>query len=137
MKSKLILCFGVLSVLLLMSCKIQNYYDDPDLITSDSDGSVSFGSVLIESGNKYNYKVSKFNGMKTIRTISKSGELNFEIDLIISDGRFKLVLVKDKEIILVTDKNTNEIISLNNLENGTYKLKIIGDEAKFDLKLKL
>ena len=137
MKAKLVLFFWVLLALVLLGCEIPNVYDNPDAIINNSDKSSLVGSVLVNFGNTYNHRVSKFNGMKTIRTINKSGELKFEIDLVISSGRYKLVLVKDNQIIPVTDENTNGVISFNYLEDGRYKLKMIGDEAAFDLKLKI
>jgi len=136
MKRNFAIIFGVLFPFFIISCEVPNVYDDSNAIINNKDMSLFLNSVLTNVSDTYNQKVNKFNGMETIRTINKSGELTFEISLIISSGRFKMVLVKDNDIILVTDENTDRIISFNNLENGTYKLKIIGDEAKFDLKFK-
>jgi hypothetical protein len=125
--------FGI--IFLLIGCEVPNYYDDPDAIKNKNDLSIFVGSKSTNVGNIYTHTANNFRGMKTIKTLKIDGNLSLNIELEITSGRFKLLLVNESNIITVCEGNTRENIILNNIENGSYKLKMVGDEAKFDLKI--
>jgi hypothetical protein len=124
-------------IITLVGCARPSYYDDTDAIVNKKNSALFFGSVETNIGDTYIQRVEKFNGIKTIKTIKKSGELSLEINLTILSGRFKIVMVKDDEIKSICEQDTYGIITLNDMEDGTYKLKIVGEDAKFSLDLKI
>jgi uncharacterized protein (DUF2141 family) len=49
-----------------------------------------------------------------------------------------LVLVDDKkeELIMVCEQSVSETFEFSGLKSGKYKLRIVGDDATFDLEVK-
>jgi hypothetical protein len=124
--------FGL--VLLLAGCKMQNYYDNDEAIKS-KDASVFAGSVSKNIGNTYTHYARSFNGMKTIKTLEIDGRLGLNVKIKVSSGRFKLVLVRDNELINICEGETDKNIEVEGVEKGEYKLKMVGDKAEFNLEL--
>ena len=100
--------FGLFLVLVIgfASCSIDesnyNVYDDDTAIMNNKDQYILNGSSQNNRGNTYSHRVNgSFTGLDTIRTID--GGARFEVDLSIMSGRFKLVLVGDNRVILVTE----------------------------------
>ena len=130
---------GILAVLTFcfVSCFIDdskyNVFDDENAIANNWDKCFERASVIKNLGNNYSQRVSSLTGLKTIRTIN--GDQKFDVNLITSSGRFKLVLVDDNNVIIVCEGNTNRTFEFPELSGKKCKLKIVGDKAAFDLKV--
>ena len=103
-----------------MSCSI----DDSKYNVFDDDNAIA---------NNYSQQVSSLTGLKTIKTID--GDQKFDVNLTISSGRFKLVLVDENNVIIICDGNTNRTFEFPELNSKKCKLKMVGDKAAFDLKV--
>ena len=133
--------FGLLLVLVIgfASCSIDesnyNVYDDDAAIMNNKDRYILNGSSQNNRGNTYSHRVNgSFTGLGTIRTID--GGARFEVDLSIMSGRFKLVLVGDNRVIMVTEENVNQVFEFPELSGTNYRLRMVGDGAKFNLEVK-
>jgi hypothetical protein len=92
-------------------------------------------------GNIWTDKAKKFTGLDTKTTVTKvdGTDLVLDIDLEITEGQFKLVLVNGDTVILITDTTVDDdfVWTDADLLAGDWKIKIVGNEAKFDLVLKI
>jgi hypothetical protein len=127
--------FLVLGILLTMAGCVM-YCDDPDFVISGDDSALFAGGMEMNTGDTYTIKAKRFTGTKTIKTIKKSGALSFEVNLTVFSGQFKLILVRDKEVITVCNNDTDDLVVLDHLKDGTYRLRIAGEDARFNLKIR-
>jgi hypothetical protein len=130
---------GIMAVLAFcfVSCYIDdsryNVFDDDNAIANNRDKFFVRESVIKNFTNNYSQRVSSLTGLKTIKTID--GDQKFDVNLTISSGRFKLVLVDENNVIIICDGNTNRTIEFPELDGKKCKIKIVGDKAAFDLKV--
>jgi len=124
MKKYMILILFVF-LIALQGCTIKDMdikYDDEDFITSNHHQSVYIGKV--ETFSKVSFK--SFSGSELIATIFDGDTVAITIDREITEGRFKVVMVKDNdEIIELKDGSVTY-----HATDGTVRIKIIGDQAK-------
>lgn len=59
--------------------------------------------------------------------------ISITYSLTVSEGRFKIVLTDGKTVILVGDETTEETTKSFEVENGRYRVRIVGEDAKFAL----
>ena len=129
----LVLVFGFASCSL--DASNYNVYDDDAAILNNRDRYILNGSSQNNRGNTYSHRVNgSFTGLDTIRTIN--GGSRFEVDLSIMSGRFKLVLVGDGRVILVTEENVNQVFEFPELSGTNYRLRMVGDGATFNLVIR-
>jgi len=124
MKKYLIIMIVVLSVL-LSSCTIKNMdlkYDDADFITSNHYRTVYIATV--QTRNKVSFK--SFSGNELIDTIYSGDSATITIDREITEGRFKVVMVKSNDEIIEMKNGTIDYKATD----GTVRIIIIGDQAK-------
>ena len=134
-----VLCGLFLVFLVLSSCSFYednyNIYDDDMAIINNRNRYIKRGSSQNSRGNMYSHRVNgSFTGIDSIRSIDSSTRL--DVDLSITSGRFKLVLVGDNEVILVTDESVRQTFQFPEIEGGSYRLKMVGDGATFNLEVR-
>jgi major membrane immunogen (membrane-anchored lipoprotein) len=124
MKKYLIIIIIGLSVL-LSSCTIKNMdekYDDASYITSNYYQTVYVGTI--ETRNKVSFQ--KFSGNDLIDTIYSGNSVTITIDREITEGRFKIVMVKSNDEITELKNGTFDYYA----NEGTVRIIAIGDQAK-------
>jgi hypothetical protein len=130
---------GIIAVLVFyfLSCSIDeskyNVFDNENAIVNNSDKALEIGSVKKNFGDNYSQKVNSFTGLRTIKTIN--GGQRFNVNLTTSSGRLKLVLVDENNVVTVCDGNANGTFEFPELDGKKCKLKIVGDNAKFELEI--
>jgi hypothetical protein len=128
---------GILTVLVfcLVSCSLDdakyNVFDNNNAIANNKDKYLQKSSSRNNAGNAYSHQANSFTGLKTIRAIN--GNQVFFVNLSISSGRFKLVLVDGDDVIMICDENVNKSFEFRELTGKKCTLKIVGDVAAFDL----
>jgi len=130
---------GILALLIFsfVSCSIDeskySVFDDENAIANNSDKAFQRSTVTTNLGNNYSQRSKSLTGLKTIKTFDGGQKIN--VNLSITSGRFKLVLVDGDKVITVCDGNTNSTFEFPELNGKKYKIKIVGDRAEFDLKM--
>ncbi|MDR3275897.1 MAG: hypothetical protein LBT11_01600 [Treponema sp.] len=127
--------FAAIILASVVACNTASVYDDDATILKGADSGSKTSSVSNNTGDSYTHRAASFSGMETVRTVKKDGSLALDINLSISSGRFKLVLAGGNQVYTVCDQNISGQVDLSGLPNGTYKLKIVGDHASFDLSV--
>jgi hypothetical protein len=140
MKKKMFLVCSILGFMAFISCSFDferssAYFDNENALKNHHDDSIQIKSIQNSYGDVYSQSVEKFYGIKTIRTITKNGTLSFNISLSIKSGRFKIVLANENDLYLVCDNDIDGTIDLSHIKDGKYKLRLVGDNAVFDLKI--
>lgn len=84
----------------------------------------------------YSTNIEDFTGVKKIKSVNCEDNQVFNINLNISSGQFKLVLInrETKNIIEIANETCIENITTQ-ISAGDYDIKIVGIHAKFNLKL--
>jgi hypothetical protein len=123
-----------------MSCSLDYerrnaYFDNEYALKSQNDDSIQMKGVQNSYGNVYSQSVEKFYGIKTVKTITKNGPLSFNISLSIKSGRFKIVLANKEDLYLICDDDIDRMVDLSHVKDGKYKLRLVGDDTGFDLKI--
>lgn len=115
----------------LAACKpFEGYDDDATIIKGGY--SAKIGAVQKDTSSKYSLTVKKFNGVEFIKSITVSENPVFDMTLNIESGKFKVVLVKDGQVFLLCDANTESAVSAV-IPAGTYQMKAVGEDANFKL----
>lgn len=82
-------------------------------------------------------KIEKFSGIYLLKTTKVSNQtLTFNIDSTVEKGNFRIVIVKDKEIIKDFLINCSDSHTIDNAV-GNYLLKIVGESAKFTIDFEI
>ncbi len=107
----------------------------------DNDSSISSENSKFNSATKKAYILGKskldiirFCGVKGISKLSLPNNPVFDVNLTIEKGRFKVVLVQYDSVYIIIDKTYKGLIQLD-LPSGDYVLKIVGQDAKFQLEI--
>lgn len=111
---------------------IQTYTDDD--ITSGKSISMKVGSLTNTVNNTTTIKIKKFSGLEKLDTIKADNDtIEFNVESTVSSGNFRMVIIKEKEIIQDVIINTTDKITLTGC-TGRYDLVMIGESAKINLK---
>lgn len=91
-------------------------------------------STRIQINNKVKMKVKKFSGVELLDSIYvKNKKLTIKLSSEVKSGNFKIVVIKDDEIIKVLNINeANQEFVIENA-NGEYLLKVAGESANFSI----
>ncbi|KNY26049.1 hypothetical protein [Pseudobacteroides cellulosolvens] len=143
---KLVLIIALTFVTFISGCSSasteqKNTYGDNKLIQKEGDSYSFFDRIGDQDDSKLNIKYSRFYGAETIWNINveKQGELKFQLNSEVDKGKFKGVIISQKnEITTIFEgekKGSHSII----LPEGMYRFKIVGYDAngKVDVELKL
>ena len=115
----------------------ETYNDDARIAKNSANATVEVKSKSILLSDKYTFSADKFSGMKTVKKLDLPADPVFKnVKLTVSEGKFKVVLVKDGEVYVLTDKDTDGNIETT-LAAGQYTLKIVGVDAKVSLSMGL
>lgn len=122
---------------LFAACDYEEIYNNDSKLT----GGTSCSRI---NSNRTNYvgfyyeKCNKFNGVDLIGTVTVDETALIKVDLTVSSGKFKIVLVNGKsvyktvEAIDFTQAYTfNGALPLDNIPTGSYKMKMVGVDADF------
>ncbi len=80
-------------------------------------------------------KAKKFTGVDEVEQLRASTFLKIEIETKITQGNFKVVIIKDNKIIDILPLNTN--IQKTYDGSGKYVIKIVGESAQFEINYKI
>lgn len=146
----LLILIGIVAVLLFKSnSSITNTVAD-----SKQKAMYDNNSYIAQQGDTYTYMTSighseqkdtldmtyqRFYGSETIWTLnaSKPGEIRIKYDSKVKEGRFKAVLISPSKNVL-TIVNANKVGNYKyTLQEGEYRIKIIGDNAYGNIRMKL
>lgn len=135
------LCILALAGCSGISSKQKNIYANNKQIAEETDTYTYLTRVAsedsIENINQINLEFSKFYGTDTLWSIESSGKHKLELSYNseISKGKFKAVLVTAKEEVLNLFEGTDEGIIVLDLDEGKYRLKIVGKDAKGNIQI--
>ena len=132
-KAKLFILF-VLAALLclpLAACEPFAGYEDNAAIAKGNSFSSSLSATTNNAG-KYTFSANKCNGIKKLRDITVPENPVFDMTLKVESGRFKVVLVKDGEVFIICESDTEGPVSTT-LAAGKYALKLVAEDAKVKL----
>lgn len=76
----------------------------------------------------------KYTGVKTIGRAKFEKEKVLHIELNVSSGKAKVILIKNKKIKTIAENN---FIGDVKIENGKYRLRIVGENSNLNLKINL
>ena len=142
--------FKVLSLILiliilitsLVACgptdKMFAAYNDDSIIAGNSDTFLFKNSFETHKNDLYSVRADSFTGVKTLAKVTITENPEIVLNLSISEGEFKIVFVSydndsETNIYMLTDQNCQTSLKMA-IPAGKYKVKIVGIEAKFELK---
>lgn len=128
----------VLAVNLLAGCNLGEIYDDDAKIaTSNSHSAMNLKTNV--AGSEATASAKKFSGaMNLARLEVSTGAISFAYNCTVAEGgRFKLVAVKDDVVTTLFEGEDSSFSLTVELENGTYLLKMVGDQADFEMKIRV
>lgn len=118
-------------------CTAENVYDVDEKIMANANNTMYRNSSKNKIGNSLSVKADYFMGVDTVYTYNvKDGEISITYSLTVSEGRFKIVLTDGETIIIVGDETIEETTKTFEVENGKYRVRIVGEDAKFSLNIK-
>lgn len=121
--------------ILAIGCTAENVYDVDEKIMANTNSTLYRNSSKNKVGNSLSLKADYFMGVDTVYTYNvKDGEISITYSLTVTEGRFKIVITDGETIILVGDEATEETTQTFKVENGKYRVRIVGEDAKFSLK---
>ncbi|MDD7795428.1 hypothetical protein [Clostridium sp. 'White wine YQ'] len=111
-------------------------YDNNDKIVSDEDTYYMSNSIKKSRNNNYSFKASNFSGSNTIARITFSSPREYVINysVKIQEGKLKLIVIdKDKNIIFTSENPSGNVSCKIDGVNGPYRVKLVGENAKFQI----
>jgi outer membrane lipoprotein-sorting protein len=149
---KIVLAFILLSLFIISGCTFRSTKVVQEDVYTNNDRLMQQSDTFSYSNSSKNSRLEKelslefimFSGVNTLWVVSSDTEqeLKIDIDQQISDGKFKTIVVSD-------DKKTREINVLNEgssqgmsasisiKPNTKYYIKIVGSQAKGNIKMEL
>ncbi|WP_238886016.1 hypothetical protein [Clostridium sp. YIM B02551] len=140
-KIVLIIACGCMLIINLNGCgkineEANKVYYNNDKIVSDEDTYYMSNSIKKSRNNNYSFKASNFSGSNTIARITFSSPKEYVIDFSvkIQEGKLKLIVIdKDKNIIFTSENPSGNVSCKIDGANGPYRVKLVGDNAKFQI----
>jgi len=106
-------------------------------ICSNVNSYVAFNSYSVENDGFKTVSIKTFSGVDTVdKTVVFNQSLTYNIDLTVKKGNFRLILIKDREIIWEFPLNESSSYTVNN-GSGIYELKIAGESAEFSINFSI
>lgn len=131
---------AVILALLTMSlcgCDTEDIYDnDYKIIHEDK----TMASVMSENKTTTSYigKAESFSGVKTaLNVVVNDGKIHLSYSVNVESGRFKIVAVDAENLYLIHEGEGNTSDATVEVPNGTYRIRIVGDKAKFSCNIQL
>ena len=143
MKGKIVR-FSALIILLIalltcaVGCNSESYQDiyESDRLILKSSTSTSIAAVTRSTPTEYETRIATFSGVKTLKTQFRVQEnTTIDVTMKIKSGKLKLVLCsKDKVFPLLVETDHEGALSID-VPAGTYRLRMVGLEADFELHI--
>ena len=108
------------------------YNDDAKIATCTSN--MQIGSNETTKNGVYNFSCKSFSGVYTMKSITVDEDTAANLTIEVTSGKCKIVLIKGKSVYTLTEGSYDGALDFG-MPDGTYKMKIVGVEAKFTLKL--
>ncbi len=121
----LVVCILVLT---LSACNFSAHgelYDDEDRMMATGDTYSFLGMIELNDSIEFN----RFSGIYTLKSFNVNGTLTIDLDMNITSGRFKVILVSDDDGIQELVEGINQVT----LIDDRARLRIVGDDAKGSL----
>ncbi len=117
----------------------KNIYSDNILIQKDGDSFSFFNRTGDQNDSKLDITYSKFYGAETIWKINveKQGDLKFDINSVVDNGKFKGVLISEEGEITTIFEGEKEGVHNVVLSEGKYKFKIVGNDSTGKVRVEL
>lgn len=133
-------CFMLMMVLLIsIGCysKKEEYSNKKAINRIDDEWNYATASISVKK-EMADISFGRFNGRETLYRIEliESREAFFDYNAKIEEGKFKLVAVSGKGIETIVEGSENGVKRII-LPKGETRIKIIGDEAKGSIVLKV
>lgn len=123
----------ILSVNLLAGCEFGEIYDDDEKIAKSQNYVIS-GFVSENVNNTFSARAKKFSGTYGVGFLEVTkGWVAIGYSCTVTSGRFKLVAVKDGEVYVIFEGEGSAEMQNYNLPNGKYQMKMVGDQAVFEM----
>lgn len=119
------ICLMVALMTLLSSCQFSTYgtvFDKEDKLIATGDSYSFIGMVH----NQDHLQFKRFSGVYTIQQFSEADSFIINIDMNISQGRFKCIIITDKDEIINLQEGDNFIPS----NGSSMRLRVAGDDAR-------
>jgi len=115
-------------------------YDDEEAIASIFDTCIATRYVenYQKIGNQItvNSHAEYFSGSQKLCDMDFTHDTVFNVELTVTQGKFKIVLIsEDKTIYTLYENGSDLLIDLSQLAEGDYVLKLVGQQAVFDLDM--
>jgi len=114
---------------------MKSVYDDEKKLVSIVNKKMAMVFVVKYKDNALSCDTRSFSGVRTIGKWSCEVSQMIYIDLQVTQGRAKLILVKDKKVFPLVEGNYEGELKLD-LEQGKYRLRMVGEETDAKLIIK-
>jgi len=102
-------------------------------------GIVNYRAALVyyahRTGKDLFLEAKKFSGVTTLAKLNVADVARIEFEVTYTEGNLKIYAVSKDTFTKVWE--TGESVSFFTLEQGKYRLRLVGDSASFDLKMSL
>ena len=119
------------------ACDYEGIYNNDGKLAGGTSCS-RLNSTHTSSFGHYYEKCSSFNGVDQIGTVTVSENTSIEVDLTVTAGKFKIILVSGKTVYTVLEAidftqsfDHDGQLSLDGIPAGNYKLRMAGVDASF------
>lgn len=137
-KSKFAICAALIAVCALVLCACDfNVYDKPDKLKGSSSSYSATYYNVFNRLDEYEGRIKNFTGVANLYDLEVTdGVISVEYDISVTGGRFKIIATDGNEIYTIAE-GTSSGKSDVKVNNGSYRLRIVGDDANVTLYLKI
>lgn len=126
---------SVFAVCLFAGCAdyAEIYNDDAKIISSNSH--TSMASIETKTSDSFKYSCAKFSGVMEIKRFTVESGAQMDISLNVESGDLKLVLTDSSNVYVLAEGSYDGTMTFEEIPTGSYKLKMVGLEAEFQLHI--
>ena len=106
---------------------------DNDIQVANSNSWFASSQSSSETNTHFKMTCDNCSGVKTIASVAVAENPTVTITLNIDAGRFKVVFVQGTKVYLITDSSTQGTVSTTGIPAGVYKMRIVAEQAKFQI----
>lgn len=138
LKKVILLTVCAVLIFTLTACnKAEAAYDDDLIIAGNFSSYVYKEDTKTVVNNQYMHSAKYFSGVSNIdrfAIIDVPENPTFNYNVTLNSGRYKLVLVKDKKVYVISEGAVSSPVSID-IPAGKYVLKQVGSKADFKLEI--
>ncbi len=126
----------ILTVSLLTGCGFDEIYDDDEKIAKSDNNYVVTGFIAKNNDATFSASAKKFSGTYSLATFEVTKDLLcYNCSFTVTSGRFKLVAVNvsDEKVYVIFEGTGLASSQTYDLPNGKYEMKMVGDNAAFEM----